>query len=257
MVFLCAGACQNGSPREGGEAKNRFLLRKTARPVLLLPEQKRGSPRMNLNLVLLDVTGSREREVFFRNLLYEGRSLPEYQKALIEEYRAAFIAGQEQNPENSGAPLDWNYGEYMDFRIYQDRWIVLSREKDYYTGGAHGMRDKTYYTVDLAELKNLSHEDLLTAPESPEFYGLVLEALREKDGLEKDAPLSSGIYFYDAPETGSSFFPGPEGLGFHWNPYEIAPYSEGPVEVVIPWEKIEGLLNDRGQSIRSLFKPRS
>jgi hypothetical protein len=255
-VFLAA-SCQSNPPGEAGETPNRFSLRKKNLSVLLFPEKTSGSPRMNLNLALLDAAGSGDREHFFRDLLYEGRSLSEYQDALIEGYRAAGIVGRDQNPEESGPPLDWEYAEHMDFQIYQDRWIMISREKEYYTGGAHGMREKTFYTVNLEELKNFSWKDLLTAPESPEFYHLVLEALREKDGLEKNAPLSSGIYFEDEPEIGPNFFPGPGGLVFHWNPYEIAPYSGGYQEIQIPWEKIEGLLNERGREIRSLFKPRS
>jgi hypothetical protein len=28
------------------------------------------------------------------------------------------------------------------------------------------------------------------------------------------------------------------GLGFHWDPYEIAPYVYGPIEIVIPYDEI-------------------
>lgn len=256
FVLLCA-ACKSGPSPEAGEPENQFLLRKTALSVLLCPERISGSPRMNLNLSLLDVSGGRERESFFRNLLYEGRSLPEYRDTLIEDWRKAYTAGQDPEKENSGGPresMNWEYAEYMDFQVFGDRWMAISREKEYYTGGAHGISEKTFYTVDLAERKSLSPRDLFTAPESPELRSLILEALRERAGLGKNAPLSSGVYFKDEPETGGAFFPDPRGLGFHWNPYEIAPYSEGHIEVIIPWEKTEGLLGETGQSLRELFR---
>jgi hypothetical protein len=103
--------------------------------------------------------------------------------------------------------------------------------------------------VDLQKQKALNWRDLFTDPESPDLYRSVLDGLREYAGLEKNAPLSSGIYFEDEPEISGNFFLTSDGLGFHWNPYEIGPYSEGSVKIVIPWEKINRLLNAEGRTI--------
>jgi hypothetical protein len=145
--------------------------------------------------------------------------------------------------------MDWEYTESMEVRTFSDIGAVIGRTKAYYTGGAHGMEQKTYYVVDLQNEKALDWRDLFTDPESPELYSLVLENLRQFAGLEKNAPLSSGFYFDDEPEISDNFFLTVDGIGFRWNPYEISPYSEGSIEIIISWEKIRPLLNDEGLAL--------
>jgi hypothetical protein len=255
FILLIGSACKSSSSQKGEEVKQAFQLRKMALSILLYPEQISGSPRMSFNLILLDISGNEARENFFRDLLYEGRNSGEYRDVLIEGYRADYLKMKDLHNENTDMPsMNWEYREQMDFKIFSDRWIIISRDKEYYTGGAHGMSLKTFYTVDLEELKALSWEDLFTAPESPEFYSLILEALRERSGLGKSVPLSSGIYFTDKPEISPAFFPGPGGLTFHWNPYDITPYSEGHIETLVPWEKLEPLLSEYGREIAGALK---
>jgi hypothetical protein len=258
MTVFCAfsltAACTGGPPPGPAEEKNQteFQTKKITVSVLLVPEQISGSPRMNFNLSILDVSGPGELENFFKVLLYDGQTIDEYKETLVEGYRAVYQDMRETVEENSGTPpeiMEWEYTESMDIREFSDRGAVIDRTKYYYTGGAHGMTQKTYYVVDLQKQKALDWYDLFTDPESPELYGLVLDGLREYAGLGKNAPLSSGIYFEDEPAISGNFFPASGGLGFHWNPYEIGPYSEGSVEIVIPWKKVTHLLNDEGHII--------
>jgi hypothetical protein len=258
FLVLAGSACKNGPSRKDEGGKHLFSLRKMPLSILLYPEQTSGSPRMNFDLTLLDVSGPEARVKFFNALLYEGQSPDEYRDGLVEGYRADYMETRDQYNENPNRlSMNWEYTEEMNFNFFSDRWVLINRSRDYYTGGAHGMSEKAFYTVDLEELKTVSWEDMFTAPDSPEFYSLILEALRGRSGLKKDAPLSSGIYFNDNPKISPLFFPGPGGLTFHWNPYDIAPYSEGHLEINIPWEKIDSLLNEEGQRIRNIFKAQS
>jgi hypothetical protein len=36
------------------------------------------------------------------------------------------------------------------------------------------------------------------------------------------------------------------GLVFHWNPYDIAPYSEGPSTITLPWEAVRRFIRADG-----------
>ena len=67
------------------------------------------------------------------------------------------------------------------------------------------------------------------------------------------APLSTGYYFEDSVESLENFYLTPRGIGFHWDHYEIAPYSVGPIEIVIPYEDVGELLNSQGKSLISQF----
>jgi hypothetical protein len=79
------------------------------------------------------------------------------------------------------------------------------------------------------------------------------DALRDYSKLSPGEPLSAGYYFDNSVEVPANFFLGPEGVGFHWDPYEIAPYAVGPVEVVVPYNQLQGLLTPKGISLLSQF----
>jgi hypothetical protein len=74
----------------------------------------------------------------------------------------------------------------------------------------------------------------------------VEEALRDQAGLKQGEPLQTGGFFEDTVTAPDNFFLAEPGLGFHWDPYEIAPYAAGPVEVIIPYNRIGSLLSSRG-----------
>jgi hypothetical protein len=256
IAILACGiisACTSGPPAADQKEQSEFKLRRIAVSVLLFPELINGSPRMNFNLRILGVSGPEDLKNFFETLLYDGQTIDEYKRALIADYRAAYRS-MRQGLSDIGinSPrMDWEYIEYMDIRTFSDCGMVIGRKIEYFTGGAHGMSEKIYYVVDIKEQKLLHWQELFVNPESPELYRVILDGLRKYAGMEKDAPLSSGIYFEDEPEISGNFFPAAEGLGLRWNPYEIGPYSEGSIEIIIPWEKIRHLLSKEGRLILS------
>jgi hypothetical protein len=44
-----------------------------------------------------------------------------------------------------------------------------------------------------------------------------------------------------------------KGIGIQWDPYEIAPYAMGAMEILIPTQLVEGLLNPLGLSLLKDF----
>ncbi|MDR1099765.1 MAG: RsiV family protein [Treponema sp.] len=258
FVLLLAVSCSGGPSPRGN--KPSFTVRKTTADILLYPEQADDSPLVKFSFSLLNVAGPKEVEDFFYTLLYGGQDPDGYMEALIAEYQADYIKIQSMKEEASqkdALSLNWEYAEHMEFRVFSGHWCILNREQSYYTGGAHGMTQENHYVVDLREPKRLTPEDIFTDPKDPDLYLLVQNALREYAGLEKNAPLSSGIFFEDNPAPSADFFLNRNGAGFHWDPYEIGPYSEGPIEVVIPWDRIRNFLTEKGQELERVFKGRS
>jgi hypothetical protein len=249
-VLVLEAAC-TGGPSGRSEATGRlFKLRNIQSSVFLDPEQPDGSPRLNLELSLLEAPESDGLKNFFAQLLYEGLDIAGYETALLENQRDTYretSASGGGTPGEDLQPLAWEYTEQMDIESLSGRWLVIGRLIDTFTGGAHGMSQKTYYVVDREGPRALSWEELFTDPQSPELRRLILAGLRERSGLDEKASLSSGAYFEDEPAMTANFFLSRKGIGFHWNPYEIAPYSEGHIEVIIPWEKLEDLLSGYGR----------
>jgi hypothetical protein len=143
--------------------------------------------------------------------------------------------------------MNWDYAETTGTETHTSKFLVVSRDRDYYLGGAHGMQEKAYFVLSLAEPARLKLEDLVRS--RAELQPLLEEALRAYAGLQKGDPLEDGGFFEDTAPAPDNFFLSGTGLGFHWDPYEIAPYSMGPIEVTIPYDRVRPLLSPRGAAL--------
>jgi hypothetical protein len=251
---VLAGACKN-DPSSKKEGKT-YWLKDYASSILLFPDQPKGSPSMNLNLSILNTEKTEGKTSFFNELLYAGDTPDKYKDNLVEYCRKTYqdmqvFAGVSPG-EELPASFNWEYRETMEV------WnpgggLIITRDVDSYTGGAHGMSTRQYYVIDAGVPRLLGLEDFFRDPQSTELRRLIYAALRNYYGLAEGMPLSEGIFFEDEPELSGNFFLSEEGLGFHWNPYEIAPYSVGQVEISLPWNTIRPLLKNSGTEILAKF----
>jgi hypothetical protein len=248
-------ACKSSGTPAGGnagkDAKEYVSVVKT-RSVLLYPDAPDTSPKLDIALSLLD--SPRENRRFILDTLYEGLSVDEYAEkrllgydAMYEEMRLRSVA--EQSPDMSTSPLNWFYNEAFAYKAGNVRLAVISREWEYYTGGAHGMRSKDYYVFSLDEKRRLALNDIIREEAKPELGNLVEAALRKEMEIPDWIPLSEKGFFENTLEKMEDFFLGPQGMGFQWDPYEIGPYSMGIIEVVIPYGALHGMLTGLGLSL--------
>jgi hypothetical protein len=100
------------------------------------------------------------------------------------------------------------------------------------------MRGKQYFMFDIETLKTISLDEIVREDAHEALRQLVAAKLRDFMGIEKTVPLSQGGFFTDEAEITENFFLTSEGLGFHWDPYEIAPYAAGPIEIIIPYDEL-------------------
>jgi hypothetical protein len=211
-----------------------------------------AAPRMRISLSI-PVLGPSETgplQQLIQNTLYKGMDPQTYAGALIAEFKSQYYAawedyGNSQDPQES---FNWDYTETWESPVNTPLLLVLSREKEYYFGGAHGMREQLWLVLDRAKSQHAALADIVPEEKQGLLTAAAREALREKAGLEKGEPLSQGGYDEDFVLT-ENFYLLPGGMGFHWNPYEIAPYSKGPVDIIIPYRNIKDLLSPWGLTL--------
>jgi hypothetical protein len=237
-----------GSPRAKGNA-GIYQLAPEEKSILLYPEQTDRSPRMTFKFTLLDLSDSPEEGRFIRDLLYQGGNPEEYQERILRDYEGGYLEMRGiTDPDYPRESMNWFYTEVMEADAVSSRGIVIRRNQDYYTGGAHGMRNTEYFVIDLAARERLSLEDIIKPGSETALAEEVEAALREYADIGGETPLSQGYYFEDTVEPSKNFFLNSRGLGFHWDPYEIAPYAAGPVEILIPYDRIMNHLSPRALS---------
>jgi hypothetical protein len=186
------------------------------------------------------------------NTLYEGLDLDAYAKKRLFGYDKMYAEMRnvaERIPDMSTGALNWYYNEAFAFGAGNSELEVVSREWEYYTGGAHGMRSKDYYVFSLKDRRRLALDDILQDDAKPALDNLVEAALRKRMEIPDWIPLTEQGFFEDSVDKLEDFFLTPQGLGFQWDPYEIAPYSMGIIELVIPYSELTGILTGLGLSL--------
>lgn len=122
---------------------------------------------------------------------------------------------------------------------------TISVSETAFTGGAHPNSLRRLVSFDIATGQLLGVDDLTT--DVPELTARAVKALRSARGLEPDADLGAAGFWLEGEDL-----PIPDNIGvvadgilIHWDPYVIAPYSMGPIEIVISTEKLDGIIDAR------------
>jgi hypothetical protein len=130
--------------------------------------------------------------------------------------------------------------------------VCLHRTTYVYTGGAHGMKHDSFGLFEAGSGKKILISDLFVEGYQKEISNILTAKLRLQNGLADDEFLSSNGYFVDVIEPNDNFFISPAGLGFHFNSYEIAPYSTGHTMLFLSFSEISELLKPEIKAILGL-----
>jgi hypothetical protein len=203
---------------------------------------------LEVNLKLLDVPGEENTPLksLLRALFYDGRTTADYAEKTAQEYRGRYRDIKARYQGVSNPPLteiNLSYAEIFNVSLSGSRLLVISRDWEYYTGGAHGMQEREWFVIDKSVPERLLPEDLFQDSTREHLRAAVIAAIHERGYLKDD-----NVDLLNFDITGN-FFLTPTSMGFSWDPYEIAAYSEGIVSIMLPYEKIEDLLSKRGQEL--------
>ena len=122
--------------------------------------------------------------------------------------------------------------------------VSLSFVERSYTGGAHGMEVFHYENLDPHTGEALPLSSLFTDGYEEELLKLAETRFREVRGIAEGMTLTEAGFTFDHGVFALSeeFAIGEEGLIFHYNPYDVAPYALGPTEIVLSYDELAPLL---------------
>ncbi|MDR0450933.1 MAG: DUF3298 and DUF4163 domain-containing protein [Treponema sp.] len=215
------------------------------------------APSLHVTLSLVGVSaepGGKEEslDALLRDIFYRGMDLQDYAEEQIRlktrEYRDIRKEIRNQPDRILSGTLNWYYDE--DFRVEMNspRFLVISRSWADYTGGAHGNYGKNYFVFNRETARRVLLSDIIGEEFRQDLAEKINGELRKSRELGGDDSLRQSGFFVNQAEPTENFFLSPEGIGFHWDPYEIGPYSMGFVEVVVPYGEIGGILKPLGRS---------
>jgi hypothetical protein len=126
--------------------------------------------------------------------------------------------------------------------VYQSPKIATIADFTYvYSGGAHGNYGTSYSSYDLVNKKALKLADVISAEGKKKLSAMLAKAVRTQFKLKPSAPLTE-VLFENRIVPNQNFYVTGKGIGFSYNPYEIAAYAFGEINVFIPFKELEASL---------------
>lgn len=136
----------------------------------------------------------------------------------------------------------WELKTEADTLYASPELLTVKLETYAYTGGAHPNSNVALYVFDRETGRTLSLTDLVS--DSAALLNVVERTFRKQQDLSSQANLEEQGYFL---QDGRFFLPANIGMNrtgmvFYYNPYEIAAYALGPIEVTVPYDQLSGIL---------------
>lgn len=150
-------------------------------------------------------------------------------EALAQRFIDDYEASAEEFPEYN---IPWEAS--VDGKIiYRDPELIsMEFSTSIFTGGAHGYTSVTFLNLNPETGESYSANDLFEA----EFEAYVEDLFRKKNEIPQDAAINSTGMFFENDE-----FHLPKNIGFkkdklilRYNPYEVASYVEGGIQLEVP-----------------------
>ncbi len=135
--------------------------------------------------------------------------------------------------------------EIMADTAFTSPTILTVRQETYvYSGGAHPNTQATFQSFSRRTGHALQLTEVIS--DTTALRGLVERAFRKQQDIKPGQNLEDAGYFL---HEGQFFLPGTfgvgrEGLIFLYNPYEIAAYAVGPIQVTVPYSELKKILRN-------------
>lgn len=150
----------------------------------------------------------------------------ELRENALTDYRNA-----PQNPERGFIP----YEAKMVYAIRLNRECAMSLYSDHYvyTGGAHGLTTRAGDTWNLNTGTLRALADFF--PGDGDYQAKVISEVQRQIGKQPDLYFPDGQALAESAFNEHSFYISPRGVHVFYQQYDIAPYSSGIREFLIPW----------------------
>ncbi len=140
--------------------------------------------------------------------------------------------------------FNWNAMAHMDLTCNSGGRISLVYTQYQYTGGAHGLQSVFCLVVDVEKGKVVRLTDLFKPGYEKQLRQELEKEFRRQYDIPQGAPLNGekGLLFDAHLPITPNFYLTKDGIGFIYNPYEVAPYVVGEINLFLPFHSLNGLL---------------
>lgn len=174
----------------------------------------------------------------------EPRKLPSIQAA-IDEFRRSYEAYK----KDTRYPTAYFEDRSISILYQSPALVSVEFATDFYFGGAHPQYAATFTSFNATTGAAVKLEDVLVAGYRPRLTRIAESVFRAQAGIKPGMTLRDAGYIFfkdDRFALNDNFWFGPKGVTFFYNTYEIAPYSMGTTELLLPYRTIREFIKADG-----------
>lgn len=247
LLFACKGT---------EEPTITFETITTDKEVKLSSEE--NSPRCQVHLKLLQATAENGEKAKVINETLMARLLNKPGEKDLQIAAEKFTEDYTTSYKNTMLPLyNQDRADTSKIAWYEYHYLIEATTQqgtantlsylatvDYYEGGAHGINQLITFNFDNTTGKLITLADVFAPGYESQLKSTLLKALKSKTGLNSMNELKDAGYLYSMDMFPSeNFILNEETITFVYNPYEIAPYALGSIELVITYSEVSQILN--------------
>lgn len=258
IFFSCGNISQQGA---GALAFDSIQINETAH---LFGDESKPACSLTINLAYVERAADETMKDSLNRMMLAfclgGEFADGTPQAMTEAYRTQYVSRYRSDLEpayrkeaEEGVAGEEDFAAWFSYyrnvtgkvRLYYKHLLVYSLSTEEYTGGAHGMYATLYRNWDLHTLKPLTLADIFQDDYEEELTTLLWKQLLANlkvSTREEAEEMGYGVTGDLTPTE--NFCLGREGITFHYNVYEIAPYSTGATDIMLPYAELRRLLAD-------------
>ena len=191
------------------------------------------------NIVMQRLLNARDMSMKAAMEEFVGNYIKTYKQTMLPLYN------QDRVDTTKRAWYEFHYIISAEAQQGSKKTVAYLATVDYYEGGAHGNHQLLTMNFDTETGQLITLRDIFADGFENQLNNILLKALKEKTGLstleelrEKEYLTAVDIF---APEN---FIIGDETITFIYNPSEIAPYTVGSTELIIPYSSMETIMKN-------------
>ncbi|OOF49768.1 hypothetical protein BKK52_02855 [Rodentibacter trehalosifermentans] len=168
-------------------------------------------------------------------LTRDGKHVPTREQ-LIQYYQKGFEETRQAMLEEPSFAFETR--SWVDFIGQKEKLATFSIGTYDFTGGAHGMGNTRYLTIDLTSHKILKLNDLFDENALPKVKALLWENYTQQGTIKDEDTFTPKADF----NVSDNIYMDSEGVHFIYSAYAIAPYAAGEPDLTLNWWQLEPLL---------------
>lgn len=233
LIFLLSAGC-------GKEEKMVFEKR------IYEGENCSGCPEIKIELpIALDTRKISEtvndalKEEVISLLAYDQDQPPADIPEAVTSFKKGFEKLQNEFPDET---VPWEADIEARVSFENEELLTIGLNSYIFTGGAHGYGSTRYLNFHKKSGRELDNSELFR--NHKRFAEFAEDQFRSQQGIFPDRPINSTGFMFERNE-----FYLPENIGFTenglkllYNPYEVASYADGTIELLLPYNDVKRFL---------------